>query len=213
MTRKILSLNEKCQILQQRPYCFICEEPVSEENMTELNFDHIRALDAGGSNDLTNFAGVHKKCHRGKGTKSLEDYKEELRLDKEFGSLLRFTDVTKRLNPAKEKILKKFLLNGKKLLQNDIQLTKKINVMIAEKRKGLTNKENAAEKEAELFNEIATLEKERDFYQGKVKKQETVIKSTEEAVKKMEAERDEAIKTADEAINLKKDDKPEAIKS
>ena len=104
MPRKILSLNEKRQVLQQRPCCFICEEPVSEDNISELNFDHIRALDAGGSNDLTNFAGVHKKCHRGKGTKSLEDYKEELRLDKEFGSLLRFTDATKRLNPADEKI-------------------------------------------------------------------------------------------------------------
>ena len=104
MPRKILSLNEKRQVLQQRPYCFICEEPVSEENISELNFDHIRALDAGGSNDLANFAGVHKKCHKGKGTKSLEDYKEELRLDKEFGNLLRFTDVTKRLNPTSEKI-------------------------------------------------------------------------------------------------------------
>jgi len=104
MPRKILSPNEKQQVLQQRPYCFICEKPVSEDNISELNFDHIRSLDAGGSNELTNFAGVHKKCHRGKGTKSLEDYKEELRLDKEFGSLLRFTDVSKRLNPTEEKM-------------------------------------------------------------------------------------------------------------
>jgi hypothetical protein len=104
MPRKILSLSEKRQVLQQRPYCFICEKSVSEENISELNFDHVRALDAEGSNDLTNFAGVHKKCHKGKGTKSLEDYKEELRLDKEFGSLLRFIDVTKRLNPTGEKI-------------------------------------------------------------------------------------------------------------
>ncbi len=104
MPRKILSKNEKHQVLEQRPYCFICEEPVTEDNVSELNFDHIRALDAGGSNELTNFAGVHKKCHKGKGTKSLEDYKEELRLDKEFVSLLRFTDVTKKLNPTDEKL-------------------------------------------------------------------------------------------------------------
>jgi len=104
MPRKKLSLKEKLQVLEQRPYCFICEEPVSKENLSDLHFDHIRALDIGGSNDLTNFAGVHKKCHRPKGTKSLEDYKEELRLDKEFGSLLRFTDVNKRLNPTGEKI-------------------------------------------------------------------------------------------------------------
>jgi len=78
MRRKILSKSEKCQVLQQRPYCFICEKPVSEEILADLAFDHIRALDAEGSNDLTNFSGVHKMCHRGKGTKSLEDYKEEL---------------------------------------------------------------------------------------------------------------------------------------
>ncbi|MBI4267587.1 MAG: HNH endonuclease, partial [Chloroflexi bacterium] len=104
MSRKILSLSEKRQVLQQRPYCFICEEPVSESNISDLNFDHVRSLDAGGSNDLTNFAAVHKTCHKGKGTKSLEDYKEELRLDREFGSLLRFTDVTQKLNPTDEKI-------------------------------------------------------------------------------------------------------------
>ena len=104
MPRKILSLTEKRQVLRDRPYCFICGEPVSEKNISELNFDHIRALDVGGSNDLTNFAGVHKKCHKGKRTKSLEDYKEELRLEKEFGSLLKFTDVTKKLNPTGEKI-------------------------------------------------------------------------------------------------------------
>lgn len=105
MPRKILSLNEKRQVLQQRPYCFICEEPVSEDNMSELNFDHIRALDAGGSNELTNFAAVHKKCHRGKGIKSLEVYKEERRLDKEFSSLQKFVDVAKRLNPSAEKLV------------------------------------------------------------------------------------------------------------
>lgn len=104
MHRKILTLNEKREVLKQRPYCFICEKPVSEENIPELHFDHIRALEAGGSNDLANFAGVHKKCHKGKGTKSLEDYKEELRLDKEFSSLLKFTDVHDKLNPTDERI-------------------------------------------------------------------------------------------------------------
>lgn len=105
MPRKMLSLKEKLQVLEQRPYCFICEEPVSDKSISELNFDHIRALDAGGSNDLTNFAGVHKKCHRGKGIKSLEVYKEERRLDKEFSALQKFTDVAKQLNPSGEKIV------------------------------------------------------------------------------------------------------------
>lgn len=112
MPRKILSLKEKQHILQQRPHCFICEKLVSGENIADLNFDHIRALDAGGSNDLTNFAAAHKTCHRGKGTKSLEDYKEELRLEKEFGGLLRFTDVADRLNPVGEKL--KFDIDYKK---------------------------------------------------------------------------------------------------
>jgi hypothetical protein len=95
---------EKRQVLQQRPHCFICEKPVYEENLSELVFDHIRALDASGSNDITNYAGVHKICHKGKGTKSLEDYKEELRLDKEFSKLLLFTDVTYLFNPSSEKL-------------------------------------------------------------------------------------------------------------
>jgi len=104
MRRKVLTLAEKRQVLRDRPYCFICGEPVSEESISELNFDHIKALDAGGSNDLTNFAGVHKKCHKGKGARSLEDYKEELRLEKEFSSLVWFTDVADRLNPSGEKL-------------------------------------------------------------------------------------------------------------
>ncbi len=109
MPRRRLSLSEKRQVLQQRPYCFICDKPVSENDLHELIFDHIKALDEGGSNELINYAGVHKECHKGKGTKSLEDYKEELRLDKEFGILLRFTDVADKLNPTGDKL--KFQIN------------------------------------------------------------------------------------------------------
>ena len=119
MGRKILSLKEKREVLKQRPYCFICEKTVSEDNIPELAFDHIRALDAGGSNELTNFAGVHKKCHKGKGTKSLEDYKEEIRLDKEFSSLLRFTDVHEKLNPTDEKIQFDIDLERRKIIFED----------------------------------------------------------------------------------------------
>ncbi len=119
MDRKSLTVGEKSQVLQQRPYCFICEEPVSEENLTDLNFDHIRSLDVGGTNDLTNFAGVHKNCHKGKGIKSLENYKEELRLDKEFGGLLRFTDVVKKLNPGGEKIKFKIDYEERKITFED----------------------------------------------------------------------------------------------
>ena len=56
MRRKLLSISEKQQVLQQRPYCFICEERVSEADLPELEFDHIVSLDADGSNDLTNYA-------------------------------------------------------------------------------------------------------------------------------------------------------------
>lgn len=104
MRRKLLSAAEKRQVLEQRPYCFTCEEAVSESDLPQLVFDHIKSLDAGGSNDLTNFAAVHKKCHTRKGTKSLEDYKEELRLDKEFSTLSKFTDVAKKLNPFDERM-------------------------------------------------------------------------------------------------------------
>src|SRR4030042_2229771 len=106
MRRKQLSSQEKKQVLQQRPFCFICGESIAECDPSELHFDHIRALDADGTNELTNYAAVHKAapCHAGKGIKSLENYKEELRLEKEFSSLGWFTDVARKLNPASEKI-------------------------------------------------------------------------------------------------------------
>ncbi len=105
MPRKELSQTEKRQVIQQKPNCFICERSINEEKLSDLHFDHIKSLDAGGSNDLTNYAAVHKKCHTPKGTKSLEEFKEELRLDKEFALLSRFTDVTKKFNPANEKLV------------------------------------------------------------------------------------------------------------
>ena len=104
MARRLLSAVEKREVLQQRPYCFICGKPISDKSLSELDFDHIVSLDAGGSNDLTNYAAVHKKCHIGKRTKSLQDYKEELRLNGEFSSLKTFADVRKRLNPSGDEI-------------------------------------------------------------------------------------------------------------
>ena len=104
MKRKELSITEKRQILQQRPFCFICGESITEAEIKELQFDHIKALGADGSNDLLNYAGTHKKCHGPKGIKSLEQYKEEIRLTKEFGYLLQFTDVSRKFNPNNEKI-------------------------------------------------------------------------------------------------------------
>jgi len=104
MPRKLLSAAEKREVLEQRPYCFICEERVSDSSLSELDFDHIVSLDAGGSNELANYAAVHKKCHAGKRTKSLQDYKEELRLNGEFSSLSTFGDVRRKLNPSGEEI-------------------------------------------------------------------------------------------------------------
>ena len=121
MRRKELSLPEKRQVLQQRPFCFICEEPVTETEMADLQFDHIRALGVEGGNDLTNFAGVHKKCHGPKGIKSLEEYKEEIRLSKEFGNLLKFTDVSEKLNPKNEKIQFKVDYEKREIIFNNNQ--------------------------------------------------------------------------------------------
>lgn len=106
MRRKQLSSQEKNQVMQQRPFCFICGDSIAECDPSELHFDHIRALDAGGTNELTNYAAVHKAapCHAGKGTESLENYREELRLEKEFSSLGWFTDVARKLNPTGEKM-------------------------------------------------------------------------------------------------------------
>lgn len=119
MARKLLSTSEKHQVLQQRPYCFICEEQISDSSLSELDFDHIVSLDAGGSNDLTNYAAVHKRCHTAKRTKSLEDYKEELRLEKEFGSLRTFADVIRKFNPSGEKIQFSFADEAREITFDD----------------------------------------------------------------------------------------------
>jgi hypothetical protein len=104
MPRKLLSATEKKEVVRQRPCCFICGESISDRGLSELDFDHIVSLDAGGTNELTNFAAVHKRCHAGKRTKSLQDYKEEKRLNGEFSTLQTFADVRRRLNPSEEKI-------------------------------------------------------------------------------------------------------------
>jgi len=119
MRRKSLSPQEKLQILQQRPFCFICEKPISESDLSKLDFDHIRSLDASGTNELTNYAAIHKTCHVGKRTKGLEDYKEELRLEKEFSSVGWFTDVAKKLNPAGEYIQFNIDLESREIIFGD----------------------------------------------------------------------------------------------
>ena len=101
-TRRAITKNQKLDILEKRPHCFICELPIAEEDLPQLEFDHIKALGANGPDDLANMAGVHKTCHKGKGTRSLEEFKEELRLNRVFGDVSDYATLAARLNPGGE---------------------------------------------------------------------------------------------------------------
>lgn len=103
--RKQLSSNEKQQVLDRSPDCFICGLSVADESLADLRFDHIRSLKRHGTNELSNFAAVHKECHKGKGTKDLEQYKEELRLSEAFSGLLSYDDTPSRLGYQRQKLV------------------------------------------------------------------------------------------------------------
>lgn len=100
--RKILSEEEKTIVRKRSPECFICGEKLKDNDIVE--YDHIRSLKRGGTNDLSNFASVHRSCHRGKGTRDLEEYKEDRRLKEVFGRYKEFKDICKDPQPFVFKI-------------------------------------------------------------------------------------------------------------
>jgi len=100
---KSLTQVQKKQILKRSPKCFICERRLREND--EIEFDHIKSKARGGDpNDLSNYAAAHKECNRGKGTRDLEEYKEELRLQDIFNKYPTFAALAKNVKPPSIKI-------------------------------------------------------------------------------------------------------------
>jgi hypothetical protein len=98
--RRILTDDEKKQLLGKWKKCYICETPFEGYSDSEIQFDHIYDYASGYSQDLSNFAPVHaskdpskRNCHKDKGRKSPFEYKEELRIRKALDSIHGLKDL------------------------------------------------------------------------------------------------------------------------
>ena len=105
--RRVLTPEEKKQLRQQWPQCYICEESFDGYDESEIEYDHIYAYAKGYPQDLQSFAPIHasnqlgkRNCHKAKGVKSPIEYKEEVRIK----SLLSKVKELKHLCPSAKPI-------------------------------------------------------------------------------------------------------------
>lgn len=87
--RRILTEEEKLDLLSKHQQCYICLEPLEGYTRAEIQFDHIYNYADGYPQDLSNFAPVHASpdvrklnCHGAKGRKAPIEYREEVRIRK-----------------------------------------------------------------------------------------------------------------------------------
>src|SRR5437870_13315690 len=85
--RRVLTAEEKAELLEKHKVCYICLEPLANYGKDEIEFDHIYSYADGNTQELSNFAPVHasadplkKNCHLAKGRKSPHEYREEVRI-------------------------------------------------------------------------------------------------------------------------------------
>jgi len=85
--RRVLTQDEKSELLIKHEICYICLEILEGYSQEEIEFDHIYNYADGYPQDLFNFAPVHASkdvrklnCHKAKGRKSPHEYREELRV-------------------------------------------------------------------------------------------------------------------------------------
>lgn len=105
--RRILSDQEKQQLLAEHTVCYICQNPLDGYESDEIQFDHIYSYAEGFPQDLTNFAPVHASddpnkanCHRAKGRKRPVDYREELRVLRELDGVTSLKDLRPDAMPS-----------------------------------------------------------------------------------------------------------------
>jgi hypothetical protein len=87
--RRILTEEEKLELLSKHQQCYICLEPLEGYTRAEIQFDHIYNYADGYPQELSNFAPVHASpderklnCHGAKGRKLPIEYREEVRIKK-----------------------------------------------------------------------------------------------------------------------------------
>src|SRR3989304_4913727 len=87
--RRILTEEEKLDLLSKHQQGYICLEPLEGNTRAEIQFAHIYNYADGYPQDLSNFAPVHASpderklnCHGAKGRKTPIEYREEIRIRK-----------------------------------------------------------------------------------------------------------------------------------
>lgn len=100
--RRILTQEEKEQLLQTNKNCYICQSTLEGYEPTEIQFDHIYNYADGYPQENSNFAPVHSSkderklnCHKSKGQKSPIQYREELRILKRLEEVKGLGDLCK----------------------------------------------------------------------------------------------------------------------
>lgn len=99
-TRRILTSEEKEELLRKNKNCYICLQSLEGYTKEEIQFDHIYNYADGYPQELSNFSPVHasknpKKlnCHKDKGKKSPYDYREELRIKSKLDKITGLKDL------------------------------------------------------------------------------------------------------------------------
>ena len=105
--RRILTDDEKYQLLEKYKNCYICQKPLKGYDLNEIEFDHIYSYTSGSTQDLNNFAPVHASknndklnCHKEKGRKKPVEYREELRIKNQLKSINSLKDIRKDALPS-----------------------------------------------------------------------------------------------------------------
>ncbi|GAH41806.1 unnamed protein product [marine sediment metagenome] len=116
--RRVLTQDEKSELLNKHRVCYICLKTLEGYSSEEIEFDHIYNYADGYPQDLSNFAPVHASkdprklnCHKAKGRKNPYEYREELSYNRILTSFSNFI-LYGLLNP--KWIVKKFFDNSNK---------------------------------------------------------------------------------------------------
>ena len=109
--RRILTPEEKSELLSKHDVCYICLEPLENYTSSEIQYDHIYNYEDGYDQDLPNFAPVHassdsrkENCHSAKGRKSPYQYREELRVKRALDRINGLGDLCPEAVPSVYKL-------------------------------------------------------------------------------------------------------------
>jgi hypothetical protein len=123
--RRILTEDEKLDLLAKHNQCYICLGKLEGYERNEIQFDHIYNYADGYPQELSNFAPVHASiderklnCHSAKGRKLPIDYREEVRIKSKLSKVQGLSDLCKKA------IQSSFIISDDKstITFNDVQL-------------------------------------------------------------------------------------------